>query len=233
MEPRPGPRGGRRRRSRSRHLRRPPAQRVPTTRRREAASKHFSFSEVACHCDGKYASCPRIWQKRSAFRMMERYRSKSGLSLDVISACRCPSRNAAVGGSPTSRHLTGRACDVEAIFSVATVKSWGWQRTSATGPPAERSSTSTTALAQPSPVRPSTSTEADERTRSSRPLVAPRFTCSSAVGALGAPARRWRCPRRRSHFVRASVASAVVPSRNALRASAQCPRQDSNLRPRD
>ena len=91
---------------------------------KKTASAHFSFSEVACHCDGKYSSCPRIWQKRSAFRMMERYRSKSGRSLDVISACRCPSRNAAVGGSPTSRHLTGLACDVEAKFSVPKVKSW-------------------------------------------------------------------------------------------------------------
>jgi uncharacterized protein YcbK (DUF882 family) len=56
--------------------------------------------------------------------MMEGYRSKSGEPLDVISACRCPSHNAAVGGSPTSRHLTGRACDVKPRFSVATVKSW-------------------------------------------------------------------------------------------------------------
>ena len=91
---------------------------------KKTASAHFSFSEVACHCDGQYSSCPRIWQKRSAFRMMEGYRSKSGEPLDVISACRCPSRNAAIGGSPTSRHLTGRACDVAPHFSVATVKSW-------------------------------------------------------------------------------------------------------------
>ena len=88
------------------------------------ASAHFSFSEVACRCGGKFSSCPRIWQKRSAFRMMEGYRSKSGEALDVISACRCPSRNAAIGGSSTSRHLTGRACDVAPHFSVATVKSW-------------------------------------------------------------------------------------------------------------
>lgn len=89
------------------------------------ASAHFSFSEVACRCGGQYPSCERIWQKRSAFRMMEGYRSKSGRPLNPVSACRCPDRNAAVGGSPTSRHLTGRACDVEAIFSVETVKSWG------------------------------------------------------------------------------------------------------------
>ncbi len=91
---------------------------------KKTASAHFSFSEVACHCGGQYSSCPRIWQKRSAFRMMEGYRSKSGEALDVISACRCPSRNAAIGGSSTSRHLTGRACDVAPHFSVATVKSW-------------------------------------------------------------------------------------------------------------
>ena len=88
------------------------------------ASAHFSFSEVACRCGGKFSSCPRIWQKRSAFRMMEGYRSKTGRSLTVVSGCRCPSRNAAIGGSPTSRHLKGLACDVEAKFSVPKVKSW-------------------------------------------------------------------------------------------------------------
>jgi len=91
---------------------------------KKTASAHFSFSEVACRCGGKYSTCPRIWQKRSTFRMMESYRSKSGRPLTVVSGCRCPSRNAAVGGSSTSRHLTGLAYDVEAIFSVSTVESW-------------------------------------------------------------------------------------------------------------
>ena len=91
---------------------------------KKTASAHFSFSEVACRCGGQYSSCPRIWQKRSAFRMMEGYRSKSGEPLNVESGCRCPSHNVAVGGSPTSRHLTGLACDVAPHFSVATVKSW-------------------------------------------------------------------------------------------------------------
>lgn len=89
------------------------------------ASAHFSFTEVACRCGGEYPSCQRIWQRRKAFRMMERYRAKSGLgSMHVVSACRCPSRNKAVGGSPTSRHLTGLACDVTPVFSVAEVASW-------------------------------------------------------------------------------------------------------------
>ena len=56
--------------------------------------------------------------------MMEGYRSKSGHALRVLSACRCPSRNRAIGGSSTSRHLTGLACDVEAIYSTTRVKSW-------------------------------------------------------------------------------------------------------------
>ncbi len=88
------------------------------------ASAHFSFKEVQCRCGGKYSSCQRIWHKRAAFQMMEEYRTKSGRPFKVVSACRCPSHNKACGGSPTSRHLAGYASDVEAIYSVAKVKSW-------------------------------------------------------------------------------------------------------------
>jgi len=88
------------------------------------ASAHFSFIEVQCRCGGRYASCQRIWHKRVAFQMMEGYRAKSGHPLKVVSACRCPSRNAAVGGSRTSRHLGGYACDVQAVYSTTKVKSW-------------------------------------------------------------------------------------------------------------
>src|SRR6478609_7964525 len=41
------------------------------------ASAHFSFTEVACRCGGKYSSCQRIWTKRAAFQMMESYRAGS------------------------------------------------------------------------------------------------------------------------------------------------------------
>jgi len=88
------------------------------------ASAHFSFKEVRCRCGGKYDSCWRIWQKRSAFQMMERYRAHTGRSLTVVSGCRCPSHNKAVGGSPTSRHPQGLACDVPAVYSATTVKGW-------------------------------------------------------------------------------------------------------------
>jgi hypothetical protein len=88
------------------------------------ASSHFSFSEVMCRCGGKYSSCQRIWMKRKTFVMMEQYRSKSKKAYTVVSGCRCKSHNAAVGGSKTSRHVTGLASDVKPLFSTSTVKSW-------------------------------------------------------------------------------------------------------------
>lgn len=88
------------------------------------ASAHFSFSEVMCRCGGKYSSCQRIWMKRKTFVMMEQYRTKSKRGFTVVSGCRCTSHNAAVGGSKTSRHVTGLASDVKPLFSTSTVKSW-------------------------------------------------------------------------------------------------------------
>lgn len=90
---------------------------------RTTASANYSFVTMRCRCGGKYASCRRIWHKRSAFQMMEKYRARGG-AYNVVSGCRCPSHNKAIGGSPTSRHLAGNACDVPAKYSVAKVKSW-------------------------------------------------------------------------------------------------------------
>jgi len=103
------------------------AMRLSESRRRAGkptASAHFSFVEVRCRCGGKYASCRRIFIKRAALKMFEGYRSKSGKSLSLRSACRCPSHNKAVGGSPTSRHVSGLAGDTPPSYSTGTVKSW-------------------------------------------------------------------------------------------------------------
>jgi hypothetical protein len=88
------------------------------------ASANFGFLEVRCRCGGKYSSCQRIFIKREALQMAEKYRAKSGRPLTVVSACRCPSHNKAVGGSTTSRHPKGLAMDVPARYSPSTVKSW-------------------------------------------------------------------------------------------------------------
>jgi lysozyme family protein len=88
------------------------------------ASAHFDFAEMQCRCRGKYTSCQRIWAKRKTFVMMEQYRTKSKKPFTVVSGCRCTSHNKAVGGSRTSRHVTGLASDVKPLFSTKTVKSW-------------------------------------------------------------------------------------------------------------
>src|SRR5512139_486103 len=54
---------------------------------RTTASANYSFITVRCRCGGKYASCRRIFQKRKAFQMMEKYRSHAG-AFSVVSACR-------------------------------------------------------------------------------------------------------------------------------------------------
>lgn len=58
--------------------------------------------------------------------------------MKVVSACRCKSHNAAVGGSATSRHVTGLACDVEPRYSVSTVKSWQLARNIGYGRPSRK-----------------------------------------------------------------------------------------------
>lgn len=84
-------------------------------------SEHFSTHELDCKCLGKYASCRRIWATRSLLQALEKYRTLSG-SFTPISVCRCPSHNAAVGGSTASAHMSGLAADVPAVYSVSQVR---------------------------------------------------------------------------------------------------------------
>lgn len=90
---------------------------------RGTASAHFSFSELACKCGGRYTSCRRCWIIRAQLQSLEVYRSKIG-SLSVISGCRCPGHNAAVGGASSSQHMFGTATDVAKHFSPQTVRTW-------------------------------------------------------------------------------------------------------------
>ena len=80
---------------------------------RGTASAHFSFSEFACKCGGRYSSCPRVWVKRSLVAGLEAYRARVGHAIRVVSGCRCTSHNTAVGGAKSSQHMTGRAADLD------------------------------------------------------------------------------------------------------------------------
>lgn len=91
---------------------------------RGTASAHFSFSEFACNCGGRYANCRRIWIIRAQVQSLETYRTHSG-PLTVVSGCRCAEHNRAVGGASNSQHMMGSATDVAKRFTPATVRSWG------------------------------------------------------------------------------------------------------------
>ena len=55
--------------------------------------------------------------------VVEPLRQHSGVPIVITSGYRCPALNRAVGGSPTSQHLTGEACDLQ-IPSVGEGRQW-------------------------------------------------------------------------------------------------------------
>lgn len=79
------------------------------------ASAHFSFSEFACKCGGRYSSCGRIRVHRALLRGLESYRARLGHGVRIVSGYRCVAHNRAVGGASRSQHLYGSAADIEAV----------------------------------------------------------------------------------------------------------------------
>lgn len=70
-------------------------------------SKHFQRSELECRCH-----CGACEIKPELLAALEATRAVRGLPLNVASGYRCPAHNAAVGGAPGSKHLTGEAADI-------------------------------------------------------------------------------------------------------------------------
>jgi hypothetical protein len=89
---------------------------------RGTASAHFSFSEFKCQCGGAYAACKRIWIAREQIASLEKYRTALGGAVTVVSGCRCPDRNRAVGGVSNSQHIYGYATDIRGQMSWSKVK---------------------------------------------------------------------------------------------------------------
>jgi hypothetical protein len=94
-------------------------------------SPSFSAREFRCPCQRytstgfPWADCPRIWMRRGAVIMAERFRSLVG-PFTPDRACRCPRENARVGGVSTSQHLYGNALDVPVYaVTVEQVKALG------------------------------------------------------------------------------------------------------------
>lgn len=89
--------------------------------RQSTASAHFSFSEFACKCGGRYSSCQRVVLLRDLLASMEKYRALAGPT-SIVSGYRCPSHNKAVGGAANSQHMYGGAADVTYRLSTTRVK---------------------------------------------------------------------------------------------------------------
>lgn len=68
--------------------------------------KNFTARELACKGTG------RIRLQRKALDALQALRDEVGKPMLITSAYRSPEHNAAVGGSPTSRHMFGDAFDV-------------------------------------------------------------------------------------------------------------------------
>ena len=68
-------------------------------------SEHFTQSELACPCCGKYIYSEKL------LILAEKVRSILGKPMIVGSSTRCPEHNREVGGKTNSQHLWGRAID--------------------------------------------------------------------------------------------------------------------------
>lgn len=70
-------------------------------------SEHFSLSEFRCKC-----GCGQVIVVPALIELLEYVREFSGFPIIITSGYRCPDHNAAVGGEPSSAHLTGEAADI-------------------------------------------------------------------------------------------------------------------------
>ncbi|MDW7678876.1 MAG: D-Ala-D-Ala carboxypeptidase family metallohydrolase [Bacillota bacterium] len=70
-------------------------------------SENFILKEFECN-DGSH----QVALRHELLDKLQRLREEAGKPVIITSGYRNPSHNARVGGSPTSRHLTGEAADI-------------------------------------------------------------------------------------------------------------------------
>lgn len=72
---------------------------------------HFSPSEFACKCGGRYCGGWPSMVRKPLLRTADRVRQHFGAAAHVSSGLRCPQHNKNQGGVPGSRHRLGKAMD--------------------------------------------------------------------------------------------------------------------------
>ena len=78
--------------------------------KREMLSLHFSRQEFRCRCNRK--ECDAKMMDPQFILLLQKLRHKFGKPIGINSGSRCAYWNHAVGGSPRSLHLIGRASDL-------------------------------------------------------------------------------------------------------------------------
>jgi uncharacterized protein YcbK (DUF882 family) len=76
-------------------------------KKREKLTDNFYRDEFACKC-----GCLQADIDKKIVSLLQDVRDEYGFPLKVTSAVRCFSWNVEIGGSPTSSHLEGLACDI-------------------------------------------------------------------------------------------------------------------------
>lgn len=84
--------------------------------------KYFKRSEFKCQCGGKYCNGYPVEMQGKVVKAADKVRAHFGKPVTVSSGIRCTKHNAEVGGVSNSRHLQGKAIDLNVSgFSAAMV----------------------------------------------------------------------------------------------------------------
>jgi len=75
--------------------------------------ENFTLAEARCH--GEDHDCGLTTLDPSLLWRLDIVRIKYDMPIIVTSWTRCKTHNDAVGGSPTSKHIKGRACDLKTV----------------------------------------------------------------------------------------------------------------------
>lgn len=85
-------------------------------------AKHFKLSEFKCKCGGKYCTGYPTELSKALIDNLEKIREEFGKPVQIKSGMRCEKWNSLQAGSAkSSRHLTGRAADIQ-ISGVSTTQ---------------------------------------------------------------------------------------------------------------
>lgn len=76
-------------------------------------SKYFNSNELQCRCN--YPDCIDQIADEKTLLLLDYIREIYGKPLKVNRFYSCPKHNKAIGGSPNSNHIKGKACDFSDI----------------------------------------------------------------------------------------------------------------------